>query len=538
MPANERRAARILVIDDDSEMLGFLSEQLSNRGFFVHSASSAGEALETTREYRLDLLICDLKMPLIDGIGCMEAFHRIDPSLQVILISGEGTIDKAISAIKKGAFDFLQKPLIMEKLLYCIEKALLKKQLEAAMQAYGQTRHLLETSRSDEIFKSTAPLLAQYVSADQCAVFLVDEKGLWQPVSVLGMENREALQKTGHFVKDFCAAKNWQTVPALLDSSDGEVHSSIIVPLIRQECLLGALCLNRTVRKENFTPSDLREAVIFVIQMTQATESLRMEKALHEKMAELGHAYETLETSKDVLNQKEKLAQLGNMIATIAHEISNPLTAILGYADLILRSGPIDPEVRDHLGIVYSEAERCKTMLQEVLMYSHHRKPRLFGTRIRQIVEDVLHVMRPEFIRLCVKVSVEGAAADAEVLADANLLKQVFLNLIKNALQAMGGQREKKLEINITCPDDFVVVAIRDHGPGIPLDVLKKIFDPYFTTKRSAEGTGLGLSIASEIMHEHSGRLTAHNASNGGAVFCVELPNTGYRQKQSLGHAA
>ena len=120
----------ILVVDDDPQTRGFLSEHLTRRGFSVQTVSSAGEAIQEVRRCRFDVAICDLQMPVIDGLSCLETMTRLAPALHVIMISGEATVEKVVKAMKKGAYDFLQKPLPMEHLLFQIEKALLNSQLE------------------------------------------------------------------------------------------------------------------------------------------------------------------------------------------------------------------------------------------------------------------------------------------------------------------------------------------------------------------------------------------------------------------------
>ena len=538
MPANERRAASILLVDDDPQMLNFLCEHLSSRGFLVRSALSAGKALETAKEEPPDLMICDLKMPLVDGITCMETFQRIDPSLQVIMLSGEATIDNAVSAMKKGAFDFLQKPVIMDSLFCCIEKALLKKRLEATILACGRAHQILDAKYSDDLFRSVAPLLAQYVSAAKCALFLLDEKGLWRSVSAVGLDDSGSLRVAENFIKNFSGPENFGTKPSLLAKRGRNPAPWMIVPLLHQERLLGAFYMTRDETQDEFSASDMREAATYTLNVTQVAESIRTEKTLSERMTELKRAHESLETFKDLLSHKERLAQLGNMVAVIAHEINNPLAAILGYAELLLGSASANLETREHLEIVHSEAERCKTMLREVLMYSRQRKPKFTNTPLRKIVTDVLSVMRPETDRQGAHILIDAQTDEIEVLGDADLLKQVFLNLIKNALQAMGTQKEKELKIGLSCRGGFATITFRDHGPGIPPEALKKIFDPYFTTKSAGNGTGLGLTVTSQIVREHHGCLTAYNCADGGAVFCVKLPCGSSNQTQSLDQAA
>ena len=227
------------------------------------------------------------------------------------------------------------------------------------------------------------------------------------------------------------------------------------------------------------------------------------------------------------------------MITLIAHEISTPLSAILGYTELILDSKPVDESTRESVGIVYSEAERCKTMLDEILMFSRQREPRLANTLLRQTIADVLRVMRFDLVKQTVNVSVNGPDYEIEVLADQDLLKQVLVNLIKNACHAMKDQKEKKLEIGLDCQGRLAQVTIRDHGPGVPLDVIKGITDMVPLPENAPpEKNGLGLVITSQIVREHNGHLSAYNAATGGGVFCVELPNARPLGEKIFKHAA
>src|SRR3984957_17326681 len=222
--------------------------------------------------------------------------------------------------------------------------------------------------------------------------------------------------------------------------------------------------------------------------------------------------------------QKEKLAAMGEMMSGVAHELNNPLTAILGVSDL-MRDRATDEETRRQADMVLKQARRAAGIVQHLLAFS---RPSVLASQrihpdeiIRRVVEQQTPLLRQKNVRLDLKASAGLPAIEA----DPRLLQQVFVNLITNAEQAITGARDSgTISATVNRNDGKIVFEFADDGPGIPGPNLAKIFDPFFTTKRPGGGTGLGLTIALAIVKEHGGTIEVDSASGDGARFQVVLP--------------
>ncbi len=222
--------------------------------------------------------------------------------------------------------------------------------------------------------------------------------------------------------------------------------------------------------------------------------------------------------------QKEKLAAMGEMMSGVAHELNNPLTAILGISDLLYERSN-DEVSKRQIGLVLKQARRAATIVQNLLSFS---RPSALVSR-KLAVEDVVRsVLSQQQILLKQKnIDVQFSAPTRlpPIQGDAKLLNQVFLNLMANAEQAiLSGAGTGKIIVSIEPLDGKVAVKFLDDGPGIPADILGKVFDPFFTTKRPVGGTGLGLTICSAIVKEHGGTIEVQSVPGSGAEFSVLLP--------------
>jgi len=231
-----------------------------------------------------------------------------------------------------------------------------------------------------------------------------------------------------------------------------------------------------------------------------------------------------LEEAQNQLVQAEKMSALGLLVSGVAHELNNPLAGVVGYSQLLLRSGA-DERVRQGLEKINREAERCKRIVQNLQTFARKRKPQKDRVGVNGILESTLE-LRSYQLKVD-NISVE-MALDPDVpmiQADFHQLQQVFLNIVINAHQAMKQTgRPGLLHVSTRFRDGMVTAELRDNGPGIAPEDLGRIFDPFFTTKEVGQGTGLGLSICYGIVQEHQGRIAARNGPNGGAIFSVSLP--------------
>jgi PAS domain S-box-containing protein len=225
------------------------------------------------------------------------------------------------------------------------------------------------------------------------------------------------------------------------------------------------------------------------------------------------------------LVQSEKLSAIGEIVAGVAHELNNPLTGILGYAQLLM-SSKVDPGVHARLEHIRMEAERCRRIIQNLLKFARHYETEKVLVNGNQVLSDILSLREYQL-------HIDGIIIDLKldpdlpnVLADAHDLQCVFLNIINNAQQALATVegRQKRLAIRTFVQGDCVAVEFSDNGPGIPQNIQSRIFDPFFTTKGIGEGTGLGLSVSYGVVHSHGGRILLHSVEDAGATFTVMLP--------------
>jgi PAS domain S-box-containing protein len=224
------------------------------------------------------------------------------------------------------------------------------------------------------------------------------------------------------------------------------------------------------------------------------------------------------------VSQSERLAAMGQMIAGVAHELNNPLTAILGINDL-LREKATDEAMARQLELIQKQARRAAEIVQNLLTFSQPRAPRRGQVRLDDLVLHTIQLHEYSLHVNNIKVEYTVEPGVGPVLGDSHQLMQVFLNLIVNAEQAIrevGGQG--KLSVRVEHRGAQAQVMFQDDGPGIPLAILPRIFDPFFTTKRPGRGTGLGLSICMAIMREHGGNIEARTLAEGGALFTLTFP--------------
>ena len=228
---------------------------------------------------------------------------------------------------------------------------------------------------------------------------------------------------------------------------------------------------------------------------------------------------------QEQLIQSEKMSAIGQLVSGVAHELNNPLAGISAFAQLLLSEKRFPPDQRTAAEMIYAEARRASRIVQNLLTFARQRKPERTPTQVNQVLDDTLELRGYELRVRGIDVQRDYDEQVPETMADAHQLQQVFLNLITNAEQAMErSERDKqRLTVRTRRAGDMLRIDIEDTGPGIPPNLLERIFNPFFTTKPTGSGTGLGLSISLGIVREHEGRIWAENAAQG-ARFVIELP--------------
>jgi len=224
------------------------------------------------------------------------------------------------------------------------------------------------------------------------------------------------------------------------------------------------------------------------------------------------------------LTQTEKLSALGELIAGVAHELNNPLAAVIGYAQLLAQQ-QVPPDVQSDVVAIEKNAVRCKGIVDNLLRFARQRQPERKPISVHEVLDDTVELVQHQFRMANIEILREYSESSLVVEADANQLEQVFVNILTNARQAIGDAAgDGRLVIRTSAASGVVRVEFRDNGPGIEPDKLGSIFDPFFTTKPAGEGTGLGLSVCFGIVAAHGGQTWAESQVGEGTSFFIELP--------------
>lgn len=292
------------------------------------------------------------------------------------------------------------------------------------------------------------------------------------------------------------------------------LRSWLWVVLWRKEKIVGVLATSSRVPRE-FTRSEEGVMVAVGRQLATTIEKIQLYN-------ETRKAYEDLRRTQEQLLQSEKMSAVGQLISGVAHELNNPLTAILGYTQL-LESEKLDSRVEEFIIKLRKQAQRTQRIVQNLLSFARQHTPKRVHVDLRSVLEDTIALRDYDLKVNNIEVERNFEPVLPSVVADPHQLEQVYLNIINNAADAMlEGGRGGRLRINISTENGHVVTSFHDSGPGI-FDP-KHVFDPFYTTKGVGKGTGLGLSICYGIVKEHGGEISAENHPSGGALLQVRLP--------------
>jgi two-component system NtrC family sensor kinase len=382
----------------------------------------------------------------------------------------------------------------------------------------------------DEILPLTLNQVVELFQADTGAVYLWDEKRRTaQRRAACGHASQEPLLEF-QVSKAFCQRLSQprrplitpQDLPSLPESVSEFVRleglkSWIWVLLWTQDRVVGILSINSRTPRE-FTASDENLMIAIGRQLANTIEKLN----LYEQTR---RAYDDLSRAQEQLLQSEKMSALGQMVSGVAHELNNPLTAILGYAQL-LEDEPLEPRHREYLDTIFKQAQRTHRIVQNLLSFARQRRPHKQRLDLQRVLEDTLALRDHDLKANNVTVEQEIEPGLPQVIGDPHQLEQVFLNIVNNALDSISEVAcSGRLRLRGFLENNQVCIEFHDSGPGIGDP--KRIFDPFYTTKPVGKGTGLGLSICYGIVKAHGGEILARNHPQGGAVIEVRLPVAG-----------
>ncbi len=392
----------------------------------------------------------------------------------------------------------------------------------------------------------TSELLARYFAYELAAVFIADEKGNLTIGGFGGASQnvvKRAMKSFEYPVSGGITGHVFQTGESMVvnDVMQDDRYRSIkgwqagseMCVVIREGIkILGIIDVESSSRNA-FTHNDFMAleslAGILASVITSADQYQRLQvmiTQLRSTQVELRARMEAQRSAENRLIQAAKLAAVGEMAAGIAHELNNPLTSVTGFAELALDDIPADSETHKDLEMVLREALRARSVVRRLLDFARQSESTRARASLNEVVDDVVALSRHLIHTSGVELKLDLEVNLPWVVMDANQMKQVLLNLVHNALQAMpnGGEMNIMTETVSRNNRDWVVVSVTDTGVGIPQLEQPRIFEPFYTTKGNQGGTGLGLSVTYGIITDHGGQIDVESQPGIGSKFTVWLP--------------
>ena len=493
---------RILLVDDEESIRTMMRMTLELDGYHVLTAENGHRAVETYKRESPEIVLLDVRMPEMDGIEVLRRIKDIDSDAEVIIISGHGDMDMAVECLRHDASNFLTKPVGDELLSLTLKRSLEKLALKQKLKQYTRNLETLVREANEEL-ERTYQFRENIIENCPDALVYVRKRG-----EIL-IFNSAAEKLLGYRKSEVIGKMN------ILDMyPPGEARK--IMKDLKSDYFGGPGILQKrqvmlVAKNGEHIPVYISAAIIF--ERGLEAGSLGVFTDLREK----------LKLEKQLL-RSEKLSSLGKLSAGIAHEINQPLTGILTFAHLLLKKFQDDEPTRKDLEIIVRETTRIRGIVQGILDFAREMPMQKKPMRVEQVLDQTLQIVIRQQRFFGIALIKEYGEKVPEIVIDSNLLEQVFMNIILNALEAMHGAGV--LTVRTRRDKEFVEIDFKDTGTGMPEEIIDKIFDPFFTTKDSTEGMGMGLGLAVSygIVRNHNGDILVQSKQGEGTTFTIKLP--------------
>jgi signal transduction histidine kinase len=488
---------KVLVVDDDLAIVEVLEMRLVAMGYEVTATSDAEKALNAVDGARFDLALIDLRMAPTDGIALMESVHTRQPRLPVLIMTAHGTIETAVDAVQRGAFDYLTKPFLRDELRAKIGRALASRRWardRERLLAVGQT--LASSGIMARVLDAVAQGAVETTEAERCIVFQ-QEHGRLVPMASSGSPppSWPALEAAA-------AEAMAKGVPVTFPGS--AAGAIVAAPLVVQRGPAGALVIETAAGIEP-TEDDLELLALFSSQAAVAVRNT--------------HELERLRTGA--------LAALGRMATQVAHELKNPLAGLRLYArhleQRLTRNG--DGEGSELAQKITSTVDHLAAVVQEITAFGRPPELHRVPTQLPALLDECVAFAEAKCETPGVEVVRAYDASCPPAMLDARELRKALLNLVLNAMESLGPGGKLTVSTGFSAETRTVTVIIEDMGCGMTEETLSRMFDLFFTTK--PQGTGLGMALARSVVDLHGGDLAIHSTVGKGTRVIIRLPVDG-----------
>jgi len=517
-------SAYIFIMDDEPGIVLLCERLLSRAGYRVGTETDPRKAIEFFKGHPIDLLIVDIRMPGVDGFEVVEHFKKLQPESSVLIMTGHGTIEIAIRALRQGVDGLLLKPFGPgSELVDAARLAMLDNQqkrdaarIQTLRPLFSVTEALLSETRLEPLMDLILDAICNHLGCSNAACYQQSR----------GSRSLELVTSRGKILPDLLNLRDpmdISTGPWLINSSSDELSmvtrladlglgSAILVPTLRQHPGM-VLFAARNSNEPDFRESDVEMFQILARQAEVAIENARL-------YAEQLENLRKVEESQKALLQSEKMAAAGRLSASIAHEVNNPLQSVQNCLHLASRDDLPEEKRREYLDLAKTELDRLMTTVHRMLDFYRPGVVSHEKVDLGEMLQYVLNLMNKQLSEANVKVNIDLLGRIPPIMAVSAQIQQVFINLTLNAADAMpeGGT----LKITGRPVEGGVEIIFQDSGRGIPEDKQSNVFEPFFSTKDG--GTGLGLTVSYNIVTAHGGTLELQPGRGTGACFRIFLP--------------
>ncbi|MDG5815113.1 response regulator [Chitinispirillales bacterium ANBcel5] len=494
----KQKVERILIVDDNHEIGHYIEDILIDEGYHTIVCRSGHQALEMLKKISVDVVLLDVVMPDVNGYVVAKKIKKSVKSklfLPVILVTALDNISAKVTGLNY-ADDYITKPFSVEELLARIRSMLRIRTLQ---------RDLL---RSQGNYKCLYEYLPTLILTLDCNLKIIECNNLFS--ETVGISKVKILGKN---MFDLITSNEKEKFNELID----DLNQTQITPKARVFEIKTAYKekLYVELKAARFDTEEAHEVI--VISMENITEKIELEK---EK-----------DLTRKQLYRSAKLAAIGNLASGVAHEVNNPLTAILGFSDSILERLKSNDyiqqsELMQYLEIINQETLRCRNTIDNLSRFARGGESVISEVSLCKSLESVLKLVLPRASRVGIKIK-NTVISDILLHTDCNKFEQVLISVFSNCIDFCTQNTEVTISLEKLISNGIVKLKITDEGPGIHPDILPKIFDPFFTTKEVGRETGMGLAICHRMMEECNGRIDVFNdLATKGTCVVLELPVT------------
>jgi len=502
------RAPRVLIVEDNEPLAENVAELFQELGAEASICMDADAALDRAARWTFDLAVVDVRLPRgVRGVDLVPELRALSPDGEVIVVTGNATLDTAIAAVREGVFAYVQKPFDPDDLLALGERALTQVQLRHERAALAR-----ELARSEALYRGV-------VETVDALIVALDRDGR------IAFANRAAAERIGR------RAASLVGVPFPEAFARGPDRNRLRKAY--QDARAGRLAPNLELRVPREGPSNGGEPGDSDAVVIWTLTPLRSETKGPPLVLAAGADVTARRDLERRAAENEAMAAMGELTTGLAHEIRNPLNAAKLQLELLGRRArrldPVGGQLDGPVRIVKDELGRLSRLAEEFLSLARPRPLARTAVDLRELLDEVVEMHAPLARAEQVTVTVEAEPDLPPADADPERIKQVLLNLVSNAIESMRGHPERRLALAARRPGDgdggagWVEVEVRDTGPGLPGEAVADLFRPFVTTKEA--GTGLGLPIVQRIVEQHGGLVLVGPGPEGGTSACFRLPS-------------